>query len=214
MSSGVDVFLYVVVLTNILLLGTSRLLACVRYAAIQGVALGLLALVSHEGGFSFRTAALALGIVAVKGAVFPVLLTRSIRDAGVRREMDPFVGYTMSSLAGLVALAISLHLGSILPLPGEPVSTLVVPVAAFTVLTGFLLIITRRQALTQVLGYLVLENGIYAFGVGLVQEQPFLVELGVLLDVFAAVFVMGIAIFHISREFDHIDTDRLTSLKD
>ena len=52
------------------------------------------------------------------------------------------------------------------------------------------------------------------FGVALAQEEPFLVEMGVLLDVFVAVFVMGIMIFHISREFDHIDVDQLTSLKD
>jgi len=64
-----------------------------------------------------------------------------------------------------------------------------------------------------VLGYLVLENGIFAFGVALVEEQPFLVEIGILLDVFAAVFIMGIAIFHINREFDHIDTDKLSNLR-
>ena len=59
-----------------------------------------------------------------------------------------------------------------------------------------------------------LENGVYLFGIGVVRGTPMLVELGVLLDVFVAVFVMGIAIFHINREFDHIDTDRLTVLRD
>ena len=59
-----------------------------------------------------------------------------------------------------------------------------------------------------------LENGIYIFGVTLVRDQPWLVETGILLDVFVAVFVMGIAIFHISREFDHMDVDQLTVLKD
>jgi len=66
----------------------------------------------------------------------------------------------------------------------------------------------------QVVGYLVLENGSYIFGVALAQDEPFLVEMGVLLDIFVAVFAMGIAIFHINREFDHIDVDQLTSLKD
>jgi hydrogenase-4 component E len=66
----------------------------------------------------------------------------------------------------------------------------------------------------QVLGYLVMENGIYTFGVGLVQGTPMLVELAILLDVFVGVFVMGIAIFHISRAFDHIDTERLRALRD
>ena len=80
-------------------------------------------------------------------------------------------------------------------------------------LVGLFLIIGRKKALSQVLGYLVFENGIYAFGVGVAYEAPLLVELGVLLDVFVAVFVMGIAIFHIRREFDSIDTTRLETLR-
>ena len=81
-------------------------------------------------------------------------------------------------------------------------------------LVGLFVIISRKKALTQVLGYLVLENGIYAFGVGIAQSAPLIVELGVLLDVFVAVFVMGITIFHINRQFDHIDTDRMAFLRD
>jgi hydrogenase-4 component E len=87
-------------------------------------------------------------------------------------------------------------------------------VALFTIFVGLFMIVTRKKALTQVLGYLTLENGIYAFGLGVAQEWPLIVELGILLDIFAAVFVMGIAIFHINREFDHIDSDRLSTLKD
>jgi hydrogenase-4 component E len=84
----------------------------------------------------------------------------------------------------------------------------------FTIFSGLLLIVGRKTALLQVIGYLALENGIYAFGVAVVQEAPLLVEMGVLQDMFVAVFVMGIIIFHISREFDHIETDRLAALKE
>ena len=91
---------------------------------------------------------------------------------------------------------------------------LVVPVAIFMMLAGLFLIVSRKKALTQVIGYLVVENGIYAFGVAIMHEAPFLVEIGVLLDAFVAVFIMGIILFHINREFDHIDTDRLITLKD
>jgi hydrogenase-4 component E len=83
-----------------------------------------------------------------------------------------------------------------------------------TVLTGFLLLTTRLKAITQVLGYLVLENGIYIFGLLLLESTPVLVEFGVLLDLFVAIFVMGIIIHHISREFTSISTDRLSALKD
>jgi hydrogenase-4 component E len=79
--------------------------------------------------------------------------------------------------------------------------------------TGLFLIIARRKALTQCIGYIVFENGIYAFGVAAAGEIPMLVELGLLLDAFVAVFVMGIAIYHIKQEFDHIDATELSSLK-
>jgi hydrogenase-4 component E len=111
-------------------------------------------------------------------------------------------------------LATSFWLNARLVLPTPPVTPFVVPVALFTTLAGLFVVVSRRKALTQVLGYLVLENGIYAFGAGVAQDGPLIVELGVLLDVFVAVFVMGIAIFHINREFDAIDTDRLASLHD
>jgi len=80
-------------------------------------------------------------------------------------------------------------------------------------MVGLFVIVTRRTAAKQVLGYLSMENGIYAFGMAFVREEPFLVGVGILLDAFMAVFVMGIAIFHINREFDHIEVDQLDTLK-
>ncbi|TMQ63029.1 MAG: hypothetical protein E6K78_11010 [Candidatus Eisenbacteria bacterium] len=62
-------------------------------------------------------------------------------------------------------------------------------------------------------GYLLLENGVFIFGQTLTRENPFVVELGMLLDLLVGVFVMGIAIHHISRAFDHIDTEQMTSLR-
>ena len=99
-------------------------------------------------------------------------------------------------------------------MPENIASPWLVPVAFFSIFAGLFLIVSRKRAVNQVLGFLVLENGIYTFGVGVAARTPLLVEVGVLLDVFVAVFVMGITIFHINREFDHIDTDRLSTLKD
>ncbi len=79
---------------------------------------------------------------------------------------------------------------------------------------GLFMTVSRLKALTQVIGYLVFENGIYIFGLLASRDMPWLLEMGVLLDVFVAVFVMGIVIHHISREFDSIHTDRLTQLKE
>jgi len=209
-----EAVLVAVVLTNLLVLGSSRLAACIRFVAVQGILLGILTFVAHEGTSTLRTALLAIASIGVKGIAFPALLFRALREAEVRREIEPYVGYSLSILIGLATLTFSLWLSRRLPLPQTPVSPLIVPVALFTSFVGLFVIVSRKKALTQVLGYLVLENGIYAFGVGLVQNTPMLVELGVLLDVFVAVFVMGITIFHINRQFDHIDADRMALLKD
>jgi len=93
-------------------------------------------------------------------------------------------------------------------------STFLLPGALFTTLTGLMMIVSRKKALTQVVGYLVMENGVYTFGAALAVKEPMLVQMGVLLDVFVAVFIMGITVHQIAREFDHIDTDRLSELKD
>jgi hydrogenase-4 component E len=214
MNQLVNAILVLLVLTGFMLLASSRLAACIRAVAIQGILLGVLAIAAQDGRLSAVGAMLPLTSAAVKGFLLPWLLTRAMRDADTVPEIEPLISYNLSVTAGAVALAVSLWLGQRLQLPNQPASFLLVPAAFFTCLVGFVLLITRRKAITQVLGYLTLENGVYAFGAAVALDMPILVDLGILLDVFVGVFVMGIAIFHISRQFDHIDTDRLSSLSD
>ncbi len=209
-------FVVVLVLSNLMLLGSSRLGTLIRTVAVQGIALGCLSLMVQGPQAQTATRLFACLSIFLKGIVFPWLLFRALRLANVRREVEPFVGYSTSMLLGIGSLAMGYWMAARLPLPNpQLLSPHFVPVAMFTMMTGLFLIITRRKALTQVVGYLTLENGIYVFGVALLREwTPLLVELGILLDAFVAVFVMGITIFHISREFDHIDTDQMAALKD
>jgi hydrogenase-4 component E len=213
-----DLLLYFIVvlliLTNLRLLASSRLASCVRVVALQGILLAVLPLLVGTELLSFRACMLSSLAILLKGIIFPWLLMRALQSANVTREMEPLVGYTTSLIFGAVLLALSMWLGGRLPLPVQPGSPLVLPLALFTIMVGLFVIVSRRKALTQVLGYLAMENGIYAFGLAFAMKEAFLVELGILLDAFMAVFVMGITIFHISREFDHMDTDRLSTLKD
>jgi hydrogenase-4 component E len=213
MNNSADIIMIVLVLTNLMVLGLSRLSSCIRIVAIQGVMLGFLPVLLNNWSLELHLVIFSVAIISLKGGVFPWMLNRTLRDLASQREVEPFIGYGISIIAGTMALVSCLWLSSRLPLPEPVVSSLIVPVAFFTIMSGLFLIISRKKALTQVLGYLVLENGIYTFGVALVQKQPMLVELGILLDIFVAVFVMGIAIFHINREFDHIDTDQLSRLR-
>lgn len=213
-GSGVEAVLALLVITDLLLLGSSRLRSCIRVVAVQGVVVSLLPLLLHGGDSAARAWVLTAGGVAVKGAIFPWVLLRVLREAGVRREVEPFVGHTLSVLVGASSLVFALWVDARLQLPATLAgSPLTVPVGLATLLIGLFVIVSRRKAITQVLGYIVVENGIYAVGVALVGGVPLLVELGVLLDVFVAVFIMSIAAYHISREFDHIDVDQLDRLK-
>jgi len=213
MNNTTDIVMIFLVLTNLTLLGLSRLGTCIRIVAVQGMVLGLLPLLLNGWNLELHLIFFSVAIITLKGIVFPWMLRKTLRELNTHREIEPFIGYGTSIALGTVIFVICMWLSSRLSLPVATTSTRIVPVAFFTIMSGLFLIISRKKAITQVLGYLVMENGIYIFGVALVEKQPILVELGILLDVFVAVFVMGITMFHINREFNHIDTDRLSRLK-
>lgn len=214
MKLFIDAVIVLLILTNLRLIASSRIASCIYVVAFQGVLLGVLPLMVGTDHLTIRACMLSGVTILLKGAIFPWLLLRALHAANIRREMEPLVDYTTSLLIGAVLLALAMWLGGRLPLPIPAESPLIVPLAMFNIMVGLFAIVSRRKALTQVLGYLVMENGIYAFGLAFALNEHLLVELGILLDAFMAVFVMGITIFHISREFDHMDTDRLSVLKD
>ena len=218
MVNLIDTVMILLILTNFALLGSSLLGMCINIAAFQGIIIGMLPFLTGPSPASAETAVMAIGTMALKGVVFPWLMFRAIRETNVKREVEPFVGYSTSLMIGVAGLVASMWLNSrlSLPLAGKALAntSLIMPVSFFTILVGLFLIIARKKAITQVLGYLVMENGIYIFGASIVMERPWLVELGVLLDVFVAVFTMGIVIFYINREFDSIDASRLAHLRD
>jgi hydrogenase-4 component E len=209
-----DGILVLLILTNLGLLGSSRLNACIRTVAIQAVLLGILPLLAPWSGPSVRMVLLSAASTLLKAGVMPWLLRRAVHEAGVRNEVEPIVGFTSSLLLGMALLGVAIHVAGRLPLPGTAASPFLIPVSLFTMLVGLFVIICRVKAVMQALGYLAMENGIYAFGMAFAIEETLLLEMGILLDVFVAVFVMGITIHHINREFEHMDTDRLSALKD
>ena len=212
MTRFAELLLLLVVLADFTVLATSRVSACIRTIAVQGLLLGALPLLLIPG-WSAHTIVLAAGTALVKAGLLPWFLRWAIREASVRREVEPLIGYMASMLLGTLALAVAFAVSAALPLT-QALTPLLVPVALVTVIIGLVVLITRSKAITQVVGYLMLENGIYLFGLTQSARVPFLVEIGVLLDVFVGVFVMGIVIFHINREFDSMSAANLRELRD
>jgi hydrogenase-4 component E len=213
MNSAADALLVLVLLLNFFVLGSSRIRSIIYTVAGQGVLLGILPLLVR-GEVGIREAIVSGGAIALKAIVIPRMLMRAMADLPIRREIEPLVGFRMSLLLGAGATGASLALAGRLPMVESTDAHLLVPASFATVLTGFIVLTTRVKAITQVLGYLILENGIFVFGLLLLGAMPFLVEVGVLLDLFVAIFVMGIMINHISREFSSVSTERLSALKE
>jgi hydrogenase-4 component E len=205
-SSGpADALLVLALLLNFYNLATTRLRALVIAVSAQGLLLAALYPLTHghaQGiGTWARLLVLAAALAVVKGWVIPRMLLRALRELDVLRRIESYVGFVPTLLLGAVGTALAIVYARTLPLAQAHTSTLIVPASLATVLTGFLLLTTRRKALTQAVGYLVLENGIFLFGLLLVEAMPMMVEIGALLDLMVGVFVMGIVIHHVTREF-------------
>ncbi len=202
------------VLSCLFVLGSSRLAVAIRVVAAQGLLLGLLPIVRAEGRVHLAIWILGLSSIVCKGVVLPWLMNICLRQSSTPREIKPFVGFGMSIICGIMLLGLSVWLTVRLQPAQHEASPMALTTALFLVLVGLFLMVTRRKAITQSLAYLVMENGVYAVGVSMNLEFPFIVELGILLDVFVGVFLMGNLLFHIDHQFDHLDVDKLTALSD
>jgi hydrogenase-4 component E len=213
MNGEINLLIGVAMGLNLLALGSSQLPAVIRAMAVQGVALGAMPLLI-ERHFSWLVALMAVVTVLVKGILIPNLLRRALRMAKIEREMQPFIGFVPSLLLGAAGTITAVAGARALPLLPEDAGTLLVPGALASILTGFILLIGRAKAISQVCGYLILENGIYLFGLLLIRSTPLLLESGILLDLTVAVFVIGIIMDRIQRAFDSLDTRKLTVLRE
>src|ERR1041385_5700581 len=174
MSYPFEFLLVVIVLLNFLMLGTSRIRSVIRAAALQGIVLGLLPLVLGYQHLSAMLVTVCIGAVVLKGAVIPALLLRAMRNASIRREVEPLVGFTASILLGALGTGLAILFSNSLPLDDHSPTMLTVPASFSTMFTGFLTLTTRKKAINQVVGYLTLENGIFIFGLLLLEAMPFL----------------------------------------
>jgi len=199
---------------NLIALGSSRLPTLIRAMSLQGMVLGVMPLLLEHERLDWRILLVALATMTGKGILIPSLLRRAMRAANIEREIEPFIGFVPSLLLGAGGTIAAMALARGLPLLPEHAGTLLVPGSLASILTGFILLIGRAKAISQVCGYLILENGIYLFGLLLIHSTPLLVESGILLDVTVGVFIIGIIVDRIQRAFDSLDTRKLTTLRE
>lgn len=214
MSDWLNLLIGLAMGLNLVALGTGRLPSLIRVAALQGMVLGVMPLLLEHDQPHLMVLVVAAATVVLKGLVIPALLRRAMRTANIDRDLDPLIGFVPSLLLGAAGMIGAVVLARQLPLLPEHRESLLVAGALASVLTGLLLLIGRSKAISQVCGYLILENGIYLFGLLLIHSTPLLVEGGILLDLTVAVFVTGIIVDRIQRAFDSLDTRKLTVLRE
>ena len=217
MIGGIEIFLAIILLSVLFSLTSSRMMSLIKLMGLQGALVSLIPVLleiesrMHPGGIILFVVMLAIKALCIPGLLY-FALTRIV----IVREVEPLVGYHSSVAVGLGLILVAAYIAHHLNISVEGVHTLVLTTAITTLGGGLFLMMSRSKALSQVIGYLMMDNGIYLMGTALTRQTRsiYLVEFGVLLDLLVAVMVMGIILNNISRAFDDVDTLDLEQLKD
>ncbi len=198
-------------LLSFAMLAQRRVVTLVNLLALQGAILGaatlLLAWRTGEGNL-YVSAALTL---ALKVVVLPALLLRMIRRLGVYWDTDTLLNIPGTMLVGLVVVVFSFGLAQPITALASTATRNAVGIAVAVILLAFLTMITRRKAMSQVVGFLSMENGLFFGAMSATYGMPMIVEMGVALDVLVAMLVLGVFFFQIRGQFDSLDLDHAES---
>ena len=201
-------------LLSFAMLAQRRVVTLVNLLALQGAILGaatlLLAWRTGEGNL-YVSAALTL---ALKVVVLPTLLHRMIRRLGVYWDTDTLINMPGTMLVGLVVVVFSFGLAQPITALASTATRSAVGIAVAVILLALLTMITRRKAMSQVVGFLSMENGLFFGAMSATYGMPMIVEMGVALDVLVAMLVLGVFFFQIREQFDTLDLDHLESRDD
>lgn len=196
------------VLVSLMMLYQVRILALLNVLALHALVLtlsvGWQAWVQGSPHL-FVTAAIALGFKAI---FIPLALRRMVIQLGVHREIEPVVGTGLTMLAGLGLVALSLQVMLPATAASDPIAREDIALALSVVLIGLLMMVTRRNAVSQVVGFMSLENGIILAAAG-AKGMPLVVEISVAFSVLIAFIVIGIFLFRIRERFDTVDVGSL-----
>lgn len=203
-----------ILLTSFGLLAQRRIYGLLVIFAWQGFFLSLSAgIVAHTADIKHLYISALLTLV-LKVIVLPYILYSLVNKLNIFRDVEPLVNIPTTLLIGIALVIFSYHLTA----PVRELSTLftrtTLAVALSTVLLGFLMMITRKKAVTQIIGFLAMENGLFFAATSATYGMPLVVELGVALDILIAALIFGIFIFQIRTTFDSLDLREMEKLKE
>jgi len=199
--------------TAFLLIARGDLRGQVRLFAAQSFSVSLLASVIAVFARSAELFAVALGLALIKVFIIPAILNRAVSRIGLQRAVAPYVGAPAALLVCGLLVAIAFYVMAPITASNPLPTADAVPLAFAGVLVGAFVTVIRRRALTQILGFLMLENAIFLLALLASYGVPFIVEIGVFLDVLVAVLIMEVFIYRIKENFDSIEVGEMGRLK-
>jgi hydrogenase-4 component E len=196
------------------MLAQRRVVTLVNLLAIQGALLsGATLLLAWRTGQNHLYLS-ALLTLALKVCFLPWLLHRLIKRLGVYWDSEPLINISSTMLIGLLVVIFSFGLAQPIAALASTATRNGIGIAIAVVLLSFLTMITRRKAMSQVVGFLSMENGLFFGAMSATYGMPMIIELGVALDVLVAMLVLGVFFFQIREQFDSLDLHHLESLKE
>jgi hydrogenase-4 component E len=204
----------VLLLVSFAMLSQRRIVTLVNLLALQGALLCIatLLLAWRTGkGHLYVSAAMTCGLKVV---LLPWLLHRLIRRLEVYWDTEPLLNVPGTMLVGLVTVVFAFGLAQPIAELASTATRNAIGIAVAVILLAFITMITRRKAMSQVVGFLSMENGLFFGAMSATYGMPMIVELGVALDVLVAMLVLGVFFFQIREQFDSLDLHHLESLKE
>lgn len=185
----------------------------VRMFAVQSFLMAVTALVVAAFSRSIELALVGVVLFVLKGIAIPRVLSRAVKRIGLQPRVSPYFG-TVATLIISGALIVVAYYVMTPIVESDPLPTAnAIPLAFAGILVGLFVTVIRRRALTQILGFLMLENSIFLLALLTTFGVPFVVEIGVFLDVLVAVLIMEVFIYRIKENFDSIDVGQMGELK-
>ena len=210
-QQAVDGLAALMLLVSFALLAQHRMLSVLHWFAAQGVLLSITAAVVAFSSGHEELYISAVMTLLLKGMLLPWLLWRVIRQLHVHREVEPMMNMPLTMLVALGITLFSFHV--ILPI--ERISELLtrnsMSIATASVLLAMLMMITRKKAITQVIGFLAVENSLFFAAIGATNGMPLVVEIGIAFDVLIAALIFGVFFFEIRNTFDSLEVDQMES---
>jgi hydrogenase-4 component E len=209
----VDTILSLVLLSILLSYGYSRLPRLIKVVAFQGIVVSIVPFfIGHD--MAAGSVIFTLATLAVRGIIIPLSIYIAIQKGTIQRKVEPIISYQASILCGLGLIVAATQISRELNIASISEYPLLLPTAISLLVTGMFLLMTRRNAIAMVLGYIIMENGIYLVGTTFSVRARHIVEFGILLDVLAGVMIMAVILQNIKQTFDDVDTALLRTLKE